>query len=415
MMSQTFQVAVSIYFWRAIALMIFLVPASSILAPMLTLPLFLLLSIAGVFCRFGPTSLPCRMPALAAAMLIFGVATIAVNYYHGVNWGTYHVPLTAILTLPFVWLLQHQKVQIKFAYWGGVFGALSATYVALKTGMTGGRAGGHLNPIIFAGLALILSVVTLAAERYRPTRLPEKVWLFFIILSAFGGLLACLLSGSKAAIVAIPFIVYLALPALRRLYLSAPEMFFVFVLAGTAVAFYWGFLTSGPDRLLNAVYRLVQITMGDKGLVHDGSIAPRLEFWVLGIELIKESPILGTGRTGLVEFIKNAAQTGQLNPAYGWVQTLHSEFLDVWAVNGLIGLLATVSIYGALLYQGFDSKLVRLSSVTLLCFGLFWVMISMGLGEVAIPLKHFRTLFFFYAMLSIGELVRFKVNSHHLN
>lgn len=102
---------------------------------------------------------------------------------------------------------------------GGVFGALSATYVALKTGMKGGRAGDHLNPIIFAGLALILSVATLAAERYRSTRLAEKVWLSLIILSAFGGLLACLLSGGKAAIVAIPFIVYLALPALRRLYL----------------------------------------------------------------------------------------------------------------------------------------------------------------------------------------------------
>jgi hypothetical protein len=42
-------------------------------------------------------------------------------------------------------------------------------------------------------------------------------------------------------------------------------------------------------------YRLIQITMDGKGLVNDGSVRPRLEFWALGMELIKESPILGTG------------------------------------------------------------------------------------------------------------------------
>ncbi len=77
--------------------------------------------------------------------------------------------------------------------------------------------------------------------------------------------------------------------------------------------------------------------------------------WPMAIEGVKEKPILGWGQENF-SYVFNEHYSPDMYAIEPWFDRAHNIFLD-WAVaGGLLGLLAYLSLYGALLFEAWKSQ-----------------------------------------------------------
>jgi len=113
----------------------------------------------------------------------------------------------------------------------------------------------------------------------------------------------------------------------------------------------------------------------ESGRVENTSIGPRMIFWGNTWQLIKKNPVFGVG-TG--DFPAEYEKVRQERTPDHWknVNNPHNMYLMVWAQSGLLGLIAFLGLFAALLAQsvrkpGLEARL----TVGLICFMLL-IMIS---------------------------------------
>jgi O-antigen ligase len=81
------------------------------------------------------------------------------------------------------------------------------------------------------------------------------------------------------------------------------------------------------------------------GEIVEGSVAPRLELWKLGVMIWPEKPWLGHSREGVTEKIQEKAFLSGGYPGLLDIGALHSEPIQLLAEKGLAGLLVWLLMY----------------------------------------------------------------------
>lgn len=386
----------------AVNAILFLAPALALATPKSTVYGSLLLSILGLIERWR-TRAQARppLPDPLKALILFALITLTLGIYHRDLWGTFHLPIAILLCIPGYWAFNTRGVQVHWVLLGSALGAVLGAVLAIQQGgLQGVRAGGVFNPIPFGGIALVLASACMVALLVTPAWITRPAWLAFHACGMAGGLMASVLSGSKAGWLAIPGLLVVfwimwrrqpALPKRRYTWVVGAAMLGVFVLvAQTSMV---------PRALLTMQTMKDYASTGEAS--DDGSLAPRLVLWRYGVSRIPQAPLLGIGKRAMLEDMSEAAAAGEFESTLGRWHTLHNEFLHITAVNGVIGLASLVLVYAALWRLGWRGRRSA-DPMAWLAMLLVIVYLALGVGEVAVQLKDLRNFFLFWVVVITG-------------
>jgi len=231
-------------------------------------------------------------------------------------------------------------------WWGVVVGALCAGGIAAHEHFWLGRwrPDNGMNAIPFGNIALLLGSLSLVPLVSLRGGLAPRfgVWLnAALVLAAFSGLLASVLSGTRGGWVVFPALALLLCAAALTALPRGRVVTSVAVLMTALLAM--AFLPRGPvsARVGQGVENLQEYARGNAG----SSLGVRLEMWRAGWHLIQEKPLLGWGEGKLEAQRDEWVAEGRFNRGISQYDQLHSDTVDTLARRGIVGGLSLFALY----------------------------------------------------------------------
>lgn len=262
------------------------------------------------------------------------------------------------------------------------FGALAAGAVAFMQVAFGGweRAAGAVHPIFFGDGAIVLAVVAavLGSTPGAPRRL--------LLAGAAGGMLAAILSGTRNALLVVPFALPL-LPVVWRRSLSGQQ--FARVVLGSLAVLVAGLVVMPglPASFLAGGDEILTWARGDSS-GDASSLGGRLALWELCMAAWREHPWLGGGIGDYLPDLDGLARAGgnaifEVNPNLR--DHAHSIYLQALVGQGILGIL----VLGAVLLFPLGRGLVLLRKASdsvelaraLACLSPALCFLVFGIGE----------------------------------
>lgn len=280
---------------------------------------------------------------LLAAFTLEGIANIL---WHDLSSRHYDKVVRFILAIPVFYLIRWSKPKLHWAWLGLVSGSLAVALLAIYEifflGL--GRSGGFNNPIQFGNLSMLMGLFCLAGLGWAASLTNQKQRHFFLIalsLGALAGLAGSFLSGSRGGWVGLPFVLLVLFKAYHRFFNRRTKLLAITVVitAGFTVLSLPQLAVKG--RILEAVHDVQQYQEGNKST----SVGMRFEMWRGALELIKAKPVLGWGKDGYVEGMKQLVDKQLLHPSVIDFGHAHNEILDKTAKHGLVGLFVLLALY----------------------------------------------------------------------
>jgi O-antigen ligase len=278
--------------------------------------------------------------AWLAPFLPFLIAYLIVMAWHGLR-ETEPDVLSRLLWGSVTYLgALHAGLRRDHLFWAAAVGAFAYFAAALWDIAYLGeyRAGGGANPVHFAFVAMWLAGLAALGAALQPDapRARRIVWL----LAALCGLIACILAGTRAALLALVALYALAMFAThgrqrRTLQLSA-------AIGVVALAGFSAFYDLIGDRIA-LVWQEVNRYYTEPSFTFSG-VGARLELWRIGLELFAQHPLLGAGFTGFAQLAPTAS-TMALDPGIRELPHMHSDWVHTLAFGGtllLAGHLTTI-------------------------------------------------------------------------
>lgn len=341
---------------RAVAALVFAGLGLGLVVPKVAGAAFLLLAAISIVWLEPALTRRRGMPILVAgdgmlicAVLGFVGLWLAAWAVHGLGpIGTDDVgrTLRLLLIIP-LYLFLRRVDGLDPALWRGLMlGALVAGVHALGSTLQGvegawdGRVGGATNPIYFGGVAMAFALALL--PRVSSTSVPsaERVAAAIAVLAA---LIATALSGSRGAWLALPLLLTVYAFSLARGQRPLPRFGWPIAVAVATLL-----LTLVPgvplgERVLDAFESIQQ---ADQPLDPWDTLAVRWELWRVAADSIAAHPLLGGGPGAYREALEAAAAAGALDPELLRYEHPHSQYLSALVINGPLGLLALLGLFG---------------------------------------------------------------------
>jgi O-antigen ligase len=202
------------------------------------------------------------------------------------------------------------------------------------------RATGAYHPIAFGDLSLALGFISLSGIRYFQEK--HKLLILVPAIALLGGILACFLSGTRMAFVAIPFlalIFFFQLGTFGRPW--AYRLLTISTIIILSVSFYH--LPKSPLE-----HRLKAGIAGAKAFFEgksSGHYAVHLVMWSQGWELFSKHPFIGSGNRGYEKMIKEKAAAGQIPVELEKFTSPHNMYLANMDAYGITGLFILMGIF----------------------------------------------------------------------
>ena len=279
--------------------------------------------------------------------IVFSVLLLMLTLIHGDRLSTVETPLKGLFAAFIITLYVD-----RFRWQVLVYGAAAASIVSFVVGyhqvvfQLFERAQGDTNPIRFGMIALVLgSVCAVGLLHARGDRV------LAIVASAgfLSGIAAALLSGSRGAIIALPFVLLLLAPVLWK------RSRYAFMAAAIAVFLFVGALLAGnvgqmSSRIWIAYTSVAELVAGDS-FGEDRSVGDRTKLMILSLELFRQSPIYGVGSHGWNRATEAMAQADDPNVQIGLAYNqAHNQFADDLAKGGLLRFIGGFAILFLPLY-----------------------------------------------------------------
>lgn len=197
------------------------------------------------------------------------------------------------------------------------------------------RADATWNAVPFGNYALLLTAIV-ACGLFGPQVRSNTVRSAFAYpLAILLGLAACLLSGTRGSLLALPVLIVLAAcaaPKLRTVHLAASliAVAMVGMLVVIAMPRMQARLAGGLDDV-RSVMRSPDINQG-----HESSLAIRLRMWSWGLHRFAEHPVAGIGVVNYGSFRAKAVSEGVLSSEFLGLANVHNELIHALAVGGLL-------------------------------------------------------------------------------
>lgn len=302
--------------------------------------LLLLAALASAPAWWRRTAPPAAWWLMAAFVCMAGLWTLDVGTAWGM--GSMERPLKYLLALPCMFFLMTFAPRAAWLWAGIAVGAMGGGLVGLyQTGVLGlSRANGYTNAIQYGNLSLLLAVMSglVLVVQWRRWILWQRVLLVSAVISGVAGsVLSQSRGGWLALAVMLPVCAWLLVRTTgqRRFYSG------LFALVITAAA-----LSQLPtvERRINEARQDVQ-EYEERG---DGSSSAglRLAHWRLAWQMGWDRPFTGWGRAGYMGERERRVAAGLAHPAVLSVGHAHNEILDLFAKQGLPGVLLLLAFYG---------------------------------------------------------------------
>ena len=230
-----------------------------------------------------------------------------------------------------------------YVIWGVTAGAVGAAAIAAYQVLYlhWDRANGFTNAIQFGGIALFLGFSCFVIALF--FRHEWRWWKTAgVALCGVLGLVACLLSQTRGAWVAIPMILLFMMWIFCRL-----EGRKVLLREGSAVLILVAVVIAvGYGKIEHRVAEAVQETQAyfEDG-VADTSVGQRWDHWKLAWEMGLDAPWTGWGNAGYQIEKQKRVEQGDAALSTGSYGHAHNEMLDMFARRGVVGLLALLAFY----------------------------------------------------------------------
>ncbi|MDN6319350.1 MAG: O-antigen ligase family protein [Marinobacter sp.] len=187
------------------------------------------------------------------------------------------------------------------------------------------RFGGGINPISFGNLALLGGFITLVGGSFC-LRSKRRAFALLLIILGISSAAVALLSQTRSNLIALPVLLLLLLPLLKR-NLRYVSLVAIPALLVTAMA--------TNDRLTASAAEFTQTGSLDSG------ITIRLEVWNLAWQMFTDNPWTGVGLGGYAHKIEAAVDAGSASPVLIDCCTghAHNDLLNLAATSGIPGIL----------------------------------------------------------------------------
>lgn len=219
---------------------------------------------------------------------------------------------------------------------GAVGAACFAGYQALVLEM---RSGGHLHPIQFGNIALLMGVLCLV----RLLTVRGNKWLDVLMLTGFcAGLAASVWSQTRGGWVALLMICVWMMYIVTKGWHLGRRIGAVAALLGVLAIPVLQSNGVVQTRVMTAVNEASQYWSSN---AQASSIGSRFAMWTYASKEILDAPLIGHGDKGWLRSRDAAIEKGELDPFIKDFSHLHNEYLDVAYKTGLIGLAFLLCLY----------------------------------------------------------------------
>lgn len=202
------------------------------------------------------------------------------------------------------------------------------------------RATGAYHPIAFGDLSLVLSFMSLTGIRYFHEK--HKLLTLIPLIAFLGGMIACFLSGTRMAFIAIPFlalIFFFQLGAFSRPWLYRSLMISAILILSTA---FYHLPKSPLEYRIKAGIADASSFFNGKGI---GRYAIHLGMWAEGWKVFSDHPIFGVGSRGYKKIVRQKAEAGLIPDEIAELSTPHNMYLANMTAYGISGLLILMGIF----------------------------------------------------------------------
>lgn len=332
-------------------------------------------TIATGHARFSRDRPMLLMAAALYAFVMIGTVSTLVNRGHNYGWAL--VSGFAFLSFPFaysVWKISDKSQITNAAIFGSSVSCVSALVVgAIQYFLLGIRAeGGAGNSIVFATAVALAMTVVLAGLFHG-----ERRWKPWLTGAYAAGFIALVFSESRMSW----FAVALASAAILWIYRRA-------LVADLSRKTVTTLIVVGMLLAIVAVIPVsqrIQVLIDDwRGIEDSGnyetSLGVRIAMWHIGLDALREAPIIGHGQAETGHFVSIA-----LKQRYGINLSFthfHNGFLTAAVEMGTLGVIATISIFIVLIrnavlalrvktdpYARFGGTLLMSTAIVYFCMG----------------------------------------------
>lgn len=208
-------------------------------------------------------------------------------------------------------------------------------------GMSAGdRATGAYHAIAFGDISLAMGFISLTGLRYFHEKHPALAAAPLLALAC--GILAAFLSGTRGALVAIPLlglIFFIQLGSFRRPWRSR----LVLVLAVTVLsAGLYHLPGSSLDQRVRTGFVQAKAFFNGEGT---GEYVVRLGMWRQAWQMFAENPLIGWGKEGYPEVVREKGARGELSQTVVQYSNPHSMYLTNMVAYGISGLVMLLFIF----------------------------------------------------------------------
>lgn len=297
-----------------------------------------------------------------------------------------------------------RRYPVNAVVWGAAIGGAAAGLAALYDvgWLHLPRAEGPTNPIRFGMLAALFAVLALIGLLYGQLSPRGRVVAFCGIA---GSIIALFLSGSRGAVLTLPFVLLLLLPRLwmysRRIAVLSAVLFLLFSVA--LGGWQLNMLRKDAASPATAITAFLTGTM-----LSDESTRDRLEMLKLAWRLFSENPIAGVGNDGWTQAVVRQIETSPPAVAFDVpFNQPHNQIANDFAKGGIIrgvgGLLLMLApLYWFARQRPFAperrSLAPLLGLVTCVAFGLF------GMTEAVLDLSLTASIYIILVCYLLGAM-----------
>lgn len=197
------------------------------------------------------------------------------------------------------------------------------------------RALGSYNELVFGSIAMIFTMIIMAAIF---TGKGSKRFKFLSGLAGLATLYACVLSGTRGALIVFPFVMFFQIVMLRTA-IKKKIAYLLFMLIFFSISVTGSYLSNGmiKQRITRSVDELDQFFNRSNA---ETSTGWRLLMWEDSIKIWKKHPVIGTGIGDFQNDVERMMANKESDLSKSWKHA-HNFYLEYLATTGIIGFLAT--------------------------------------------------------------------------
>lgn len=249
-----------------------------------------------------------------------------------------------LFIIPVFFLFRKTRLPIHIMWYSFIVGAVISGVYAIASVIflhPGERVSGSYHSIAFGGLSLTLAFMSLAGVHFFQQ---EKNFFRAITpwFAFFLGLTASILSGTRGAWIAIPFLLIITMVQYYRDLRFRTWMGITIGILLAAIILYKIPQTKISERLQETCQEIMEY---DGSHSKEGSASERLEGWKAAWNIFLEHPFLGAGPGSFKSISHQMIDRGERSEIIRIYHQPHSAYLSVMSDCGIPGLISLFAIF----------------------------------------------------------------------